>query len=318
MRPSFKSGIQDPMNSLRHIAQQLHVSHVTVSAALRGSPWVKGSTRERILRHVGRQGHQSLRLRPPVRGGRGVIAILRVTSIVCRCRAAVVRHRAIVCAVRESARKLGYDTAQLVLASDDLHRIPALVRDQAYRGLLVLPGPEPDMLRRILPLATPVIYTDAPGDEEPIDCVCPDYHQGISLAFNKLLTKGIRKPGLLLDHYLPLPAREQLLQAYSISLSAAGVRTAPPFFTPTRSQDYFSSWLTKNAFDSLLTTDSDYAARLVSPDSVPIYRIDLNFGGVARTAVERLHGQIVQPFRPAQAAPAVITVPWTVADYALG
>ncbi len=244
----------------------------------------------------------------------GVVAILYVKTGTGRRGAVVARHRAIIGAAKEASHRLGYGTDQLVLEVDELPRLADILRRRSYRGLLVLPGPDSDTLRRICLPFFACIYTDIPPAALIADSVCPDYQQSVFRALGRLRAVGIRKPGLILDYDLPLPAREHLIHAYSMQLSAADVLVAPSFFTPTRSIDYFQAWLQRNAFDSLLTTDPRYVRGLAAESPLPVFSLDLNLPAVGRKAIEILHGHQVGMRRGVSALRTAVTASWAVSD----
>lgn len=300
------------MSSLRYLARRLQVSHTTVSAVLRGLPNVKGSTREYVLCQLKAQGPDILPTKPLIR--HGTIAILHVKTGTSRRRAAVARHRVIIGAAKETAHQMGYDTDQLSLGLDELPRLADILRQCSCRGLLVLPGPDADTLRRICPPFFACIYTDIAPAPLIADSVCPDYQQCVFSGISRLCAVGIRKPGLILDSDLSLPAREHLIHSYGLQLSAAAVLVAPPFFTPTRSTYYFHDWLRKNTFDGLLTTDLQYVLSLAPESALPVFNLDLNLPAVGRTAVEKIHRHQTGTMHGAPASRTAAIASWTASN----
>ncbi len=265
-------------------AKPFRVSHAAVSAVFREPPRAKENPRDRLLRPLLKHGRRLAGKAAP----RGVIVVLYVKSGKSRGRAALARHHAIVRAARESSRRLGYGINRLVLAAGELPSLSGLLRERGCRGLLILPGPEPEVLRRIPPPFLSCVYADIPAAELLVDAVSPDYSQSIFVALGRLRAAGLNKPGLVLDDDLPLPAREHLIHSYGLGLSAAGIPVAPPFFIPTRSSEPFATWFRKNAFDSLLATDPEYARRLAPARKLPVFDLDFNLPAVGRLAVEKL------------------------------
>jgi DNA-binding LacI/PurR family transcriptional regulator len=181
-----------------------------------------------------------------------------------------------------------------------------VIRSGGFRGVVILPGPDADArLQRCLP-AVPCIFTDIVPEDIPIQSVCPDYHQAMSLALLRLRISGFKKPGLMLDAGLSLLACERLLSAYCAGLGTKGTFGPPAFFTPTRTASSFETWLTRHSFDALISTDEEQATRLLPDDvAVPVFGlhagqpsraggIDFNFATVGRHAVETLHRRLVK------------------------
>ena len=154
-----------------------------------------------------------------------------------------------------------------------------------------------------------------------VDSVCPDYHQGIFSALGRLREIGFRRPGLMLDIGLSLPARERLLSAYGLAFAGGGGVVPSPVFTPVRSVYGFESWLSRHSFDVLLSTDPEHARRLTSDSAVPVFGLlpetsegehglDLNLSAVGRLAVEMLHNRLTRPARSSTPSRVLVSTSW--------
>jgi len=302
------------MSAIRLLAEELQLSRVTVSAALRGLPWVKASTRERVLRRAEAHGYVAATEERVV----DVLGIVRVRGHAHRGRAAVERHRVIVRAAREAAHELGYGVEELTVGARELGELPRMIEDARCRGLLVLSVASEDLLAQAWAPSLPCVYADIPPDAMNVDAVCPDYHQAMLLAMGRLRSVGLNRPGLILDNSLPLPARERILSAYSLAFSSVRGVVPPPLFTPVCSLYTCHAWRGRHAFDALLVTDPEYARRLTADARLPLFGIfpeasdsagglDLNLSAVGRNAVELLHGRIAGA-RRASVPPARVLV----------
>ena len=88
------------MSTIRLLAEEIQLSRVTVSAALRGLPWVKLTTRDRVLRRAEQRG---VALATKADATTGILGIVRIKGHAQRGRAAVERQRAIGRAARGAA-----------------------------------------------------------------------------------------------------------------------------------------------------------------------------------------------------------------------
>lgn len=303
------------MISIRQLARRLKLSSCTVSAALRGLPWVKPSTRDRVLRCAEQSGYRTL---PSLGSCLGKIALLRIKTN--RGRVGLERHRAIVRAARLTALRLGYAIRELAISADEIESLSAELAAAQCVALLILPGMDVDTLRQVCKNSVPCVYADLPSDDLVVDSVCPDYHQGILLAMVRLRAAGFERPGLMLDSDLALPTREQLIAAYCRGFAADDGTSPPVFLGPAGYIDSFRSWTQRYAFDTILTTDATHARRLADC-RLPVYGIhaepqiaerglNLNFLTVGQLAVEVLHGRIKRPRNMVMASRLSITPCW--------
>lgn len=268
------------MSTIRLLSEQLQLSSFTVSAALRGRPGVGSTTRDRVLKQAREMNYPVASYISPFRGS---IAILRVVSLDGRGRASVSRHRALCRGAREEAQNLGYGAEEVTLEVNDTRTLASLVANRDCRGLLLLPGPEPQALGRFCITGFPCVYADAPPAGLSVASVGPDYNQAIVLAFRKMNSLGFKKPGLMLDRDLPEAALEQLLAVYNTCFGAFSASKPTPFVTPARKINSFGSWLKGHAFDALLATDVEHAKRLLFADeAVPIFGLNPDAGSPAR------------------------------------
>jgi LacI family transcriptional regulator len=282
-------------------------------------PWVKLTTRDRVLRRAEQRG---LAAPSEAVAFTGILGILRIKGHAQRGRPAVERHRVICRAARETANEAGYRVEEIVISAEALNTLPSILAESGCNGLLVLPVPSEDLLHRVWTPAVPCVYTDIPADIMDVDSVCPDYHQGIFSALGRLRQLGFKRPGLMLDNGLSLPTRERLLSAYSLAFASSGGVIPSPVFTPVRSVYGFESWLSRYSFDVLLSTDPEHARRLTSESVVPVFGLlperreeepglDLNLSAVGRLAVEMLHNRLTRPTRPSTPSRVLVSTSWS-------
>ena len=112
------------MSNIRLLAEELQLSRVTVSAALRGLPWVKLTTRDRVLRRAEQRG---VALATKADATTGILGIVRIKGHAQRGRAAVERQRAIGRAARGAAYEAGYRVEEIVICAEDLNTLPAVL-----------------------------------------------------------------------------------------------------------------------------------------------------------------------------------------------
>lgn len=198
------------ITSVRDLARSLGISHTTVSDALRNSPRVRESTRERVHRAAKEAGYRynplagalmSEMRRSGVGTFRGVLAVVDLESEAQREEFSRRYHREIIAGCDAAARAMGFKVEPFVLGRDKLsvNRLDTILRSRGIRGLIILPaGGSPDIADLEWEHFAG-LYTDYIIERPPLDSVCSDHFRSMVLALQKLQEYGYRRPGLVLN-----------------------------------------------------------------------------------------------------------------------
>lgn len=313
------------MSSLRKLADDLNLSHATVSAALRGLPGVKSSTRERVLLAAEQKGYRLNTFASALMGAmrrsrnevfRGVIAILRLEAPDAKSPRERDHRRTIEGAMRRAA-EFGFQTEAIVVGKNGYawDRLHTILETRGVQALVVLAPEDPRLLQRI--------------DRVRIRCVCaglaegvmngvsPDRAGAVRLSVQHLHSAGFRRPGLMLRREAPL----ELLRLWDAAFCAAGSRlnagglerpSAPFLFSEQDVGEFdFLSWLQAGRHDSVIAdaplpeawlaaleerTGRADAVRLLNVDPGDVRRpgTDLNWERVGERSVDQLVYQILR------------------------
>lgn len=223
--------------SLRDIARLAGVSHVAVSLALRGHPGVSKVTAVRIRRLAARMGYRPdpeiarlmnhLRTRRPAKR-QGVIAWISMFKSESSERSVPTNLRIIDGASRQ-ADLLGYnielfDPPQNERESRHLERI---LLTRGIRGVLLGPVRAAHVRINLDCRSFATVSVGYSVEEPSTHIVAHDHHFNASLATEKLIGLGYRRPGLV----LPLEDDERTERRWS-----AGYLSACQYLLPPRSQ----------------------------------------------------------------------------------
>ena len=201
------------INSVRELAKVLGLSHTTVSDALRGSPRVKASTRDKVLAAAKEHGYQynplagalmSQMRRSRADTFRGVIAVVDLESFKQRPEVFERYHREVMEGADRAARKMGFKVEFFALGSEGISvdRLNSILISRGIRGILILPAGASPELSVLNWEHFSGVYTDYIIEHPAIDSVCSNHFRSMFLVLNKLKQLGYRRPGLVmhLDH----------------------------------------------------------------------------------------------------------------------
>jgi DNA-binding LacI/PurR family transcriptional regulator len=207
--------------SIADIARVAGVSHTTVSRALRDSPLISTSTRERIRRLALEMGYTPNAIAQSLQTRRTNTLGLVVTSIADPFLSEVVRG------VEEVARGAGFSVFLSATHNDPEQEIGVIETFHRRRvdGILVassrITGEYKQRLDQIR-VPTVLINSQAEPQYEQLHCVSVDDLAGARLAVNHLLEQGHRAIGYLGTASRPRSCRQRL-QGYCEALADAGV-----------------------------------------------------------------------------------------------
>lgn len=255
------------MSSLRKLAEDLNLSHATVSAALRGLPGVKSSTRERVLLAAEEKGYRLNTFASALMGAmrrsqndvfRGVIAILRLEAPDPSSPRERDRCRTAEGAMRRAA-EFGFQAEKIVVGKNgyEWDRLHTILEARGVQALVVLAPEDPRLLQRIDRVRIRCICAGAA--EAGMNAVGPDHQGAVRLAIQHLQAAGFRRPGLLLRRESPL----EILRLWDGAFCAVHSRLAdcglerPPapfLFSESDAGEFeFLSWLQAGRHDSVIT-----------------------------------------------------------------
>ena len=243
-----------PAPSLRQLAQQLGLSHTTVSEALRGSPRVKSATRKKVLKVAKELGYQ----RNPLAGAlmsemrrsragtfRGVLAVLDLDGPEGRQAGPMRYHRELTKGATKRAEELGFkaDAFSVGKGGLSLERLDTILQSRGIGGIFLLPVGETPDLTRLDWTHFSGIYSDYVIERPGLHAVCPDHYRSMFTALDRLHALGYRRPGLVLGmgHGGRLLYRwEAAYHAYQTHHD--GMTRLPPLITTEPTENEFGHW----------------------------------------------------------------------------
>jgi LacI family transcriptional regulator len=243
-----------PAPSLRQLAQQLGLSHTTVSEALRGSPRVRPTTRAKVLKAAKALGYQ----RNPLAGAlmsemrrsragtfRGVLAVLDLDGPEGRPPGAARYHKELTKGATKRADELGFKADAFVVGKGglSLERLDTILQSRGIGGIFLLPVRETPDLTRLDWTHFSGIYSDYVIDRPGLHAVCPDHFRAMLTVLDRLSALGYRRPGLVLNaaHDARLLHRwEAAYHAYQTHHD--GMTRLPPLIMSHPNQADFTRW----------------------------------------------------------------------------
>lgn len=197
------------IQSIRALAHELGVSHTTVSDALRNNPRVSAKTRKRVQVAAKELGYNYNPLagaimseirRSSVGAFHGNVAIVDLESDQDRHPGAKPYHAEMLRGAREAAGRLGFKVDHFVLGEEHIpiSRLNGILESRGIRAALFLPVTgRPEISEFDWEYLTG-IYTDYLIDDPAIHTVCPDHFRSMTIALQKLIDLGYKRPGLVL------------------------------------------------------------------------------------------------------------------------
>jgi DNA-binding LacI/PurR family transcriptional regulator len=250
--------------SLRELARTLGLSHTTVSEALRNSPRVSASTRQRVLTAARVAGYRANPLAGALmsemrrsRSGtfRGVIAVLDLDGPDRRPINAARYHHELERGASLRAAELGFKTAPFVIDCQDISisRLDAILQSRGIHGIFLLPVSENPDLSQLDWSRYAGIYSDYIIERPGLHSICSDHYRSMMMVLQRLQTLGYRRPGLVLNRHHD----ERLLYRWEAAFQTyhnhhnAFIRL-PPLIIPEISRTEFVVWFQATKPDVVL------------------------------------------------------------------
>ncbi len=243
-----------PSPSLRQLAQQLGLSHTTVSEALRGSARVRPATRAKVLKVARDMGYK----RNPLAGAlmsemrrsragtfRGVLAVVDLDGPAGRPEGAVRYHDELAKGAAKRADELGFKTDSFAVgkAGLSLERLDKILQSRGISGIFLLPVRETPDLTRLDWTHFSGIYSDYVIERPGLHAVCPDHFRAMLTAMERLLNLGYKRPGLMLNAAHDARLLHRWEAAYhAFQTHHAGMTRLPPLIMNSPSEADFSRW----------------------------------------------------------------------------
>jgi DNA-binding LacI/PurR family transcriptional regulator len=240
--------------SLRELARSLGLSHTTVSEALRASPRVKASTRDRVLKAAREIGYRHNPLAGALmsemrrsRSGtfRGVIAVIDLDGADQRPTNAARFHREITRGAGERASELGFKIEPITIGHNDISiaRLDSILQSRGIHGVLLLPASESPDLTQLNWTRYAGVYSDYIIEHPALHSVCSDHYRSMIMTLQRLHSLGYRRPGLVINRHLDerlLYRWEAAFQVYQNHNSA--FTWLPPLVMPEVTRAEFMDW----------------------------------------------------------------------------
>lgn len=194
--------------TIRRLAQELRLAPSTVSDALRDRGRVSVGTRRRVCALAKKLNYRTNPLTSTVlseirrtKGSayHGTIATLDL-------------HEAthwphgpfptmIIAGARARAEQMGFSVEEFVVGSPELSlsRLQSILRSRGIHGLIVLPSWIPPDLSEVDWSRYAGIYTDVAPITPALHSVCSDHYGSIIDLLERLLQRGYRRPGLIME-----------------------------------------------------------------------------------------------------------------------
>lgn len=197
------------IRSVRALAKELGISHTTVSDALRNNPRVNRKTCERVQEAAREFGYKYNPLagsimseirRSSVGAFRGSIAVVDLDDTRTRPSGAAAYHGLMLQGAKEAAARLGFKVDHFNLAGGHItvSRLNSILQSRGIKAVLFLPVLGKPAISELNWDHLTGIYTDYLIDDPPIHTVCPDHFRSMTIALEKLIRMGYRRPGLVL------------------------------------------------------------------------------------------------------------------------
>lgn len=193
--------------SLRSLALQLGLSAATVSEALRGSPRVKGETRERILAAAEAAGYRPNPLvgavmadlrRKQLQGCRGVIGAL--SSVEMENPLRVRFHEVLLAGASERAEELGFRLDLFHVGDGELsfRRLNTVLLTRGIQGVIVMPFEEAQDWGEVDWSRLSAVRMDYSLRHPVLHTISPDHHTALVHALERLRARGYERIGLFI------------------------------------------------------------------------------------------------------------------------
>jgi len=191
--------------TLRDVALAAGVSKTVASRALAGYADVAPATRERILRMAGDLGYRASARAQALSAGKGALARCAVVSLgMTSAEFGRSFYGPVLTGIAAQASSQGMDVHLVTIPSDSADLADALgklvAEDRADGFILLTFIPlAPNHVRPLDAAGTPYVLINRHFDEQPINCVTPDWAAAMEEAVEYLVALGHRRLAALLE-----------------------------------------------------------------------------------------------------------------------
>ena len=253
-----------PNPSLRELARSLGLSHTTVSEALRASPRVKASTRERVLKAAREIGYRHNPLAGALmsemrrsRSGtfRGVIAVIDLDGPDRRPANAARYHREITRGVSERANELGFKIEPITVGHNEISitRLDSILQSRGIHGVFLQPSSESPDLSQLNWTRYAGVYSDYIIEHPALHSVCSDHYRSMFMTLERLHSLGYKRPGLVLARHLDARLLYRWEAAFQVYQNHHDVfARLPPLLVPEITRSQFTTWFQSTKPDVVL------------------------------------------------------------------
>lgn len=264
---------------MKTIADRVGVSKNAVSLALKNDPSISRATRGRILSVAEELGYRRNQAFGEVMSQMRKRSTNSVNATIALINGnqdpkAFSAHPTIpqyVSGCRERAKMLGYATDPMWLHDEKLtsRRWIEILHARSIRGLVVIGLMRENRLPQpFLPVVEqfPVVVTGVRTREPALPFACVDHHILALRAFEKAVSLGYRRPGLVLDAVIDDLVEHRFSAGFQVGqLQLPATRRLRPFFNvyeARRNRNVFREWLSKEKPDVIFTLYNEVAVWL--------------------------------------------------------
>lgn len=254
--------MKTPAPTVRSLARALGLSHTTVSDALRGKGRVDPATAERVKKAAREAGYKRNPLAAAVmselrrsRGGtfRGVLAALDLFE---PDRAPHgVFHKELVAGGRARATELGFKLEEFVVGTSGmtLPRLDSILQSRGIHGVLLLPSWYAPDWSGLDWTRYAGVYSDYIIERPALHCVCCNHYRSMISTLARLVARGYRRPGLVLERGRDDRTHRRFSAAFrSFQEGEPNLQVIPMLISPERRQDEFTAWFRQHKPDVVL------------------------------------------------------------------
>lgn len=254
--------MKNPAPTVRSLARALGLSHTTVSDALRGKGRVDPATAEKVKKAAREAGYKRNPLAAAVmselrrsRGGtfRGVLAALDLSE---PDRAPHgVFHKELIAGGRARASELGFKLEEFIVgtAGMTLPRLDSILQSRGIHGVLLLPSWYAPDWSALDWSRYAGVYTDYIIERPPLHCVCCNHYRSMISTLTRLVERGYRRPGLVLERGRDDRTHRRFSAAFrSFQEGESNLDVIPLLVSHERRQDEFTAWFRQHKPDVVL------------------------------------------------------------------
>jgi DNA-binding LacI/PurR family transcriptional regulator len=230
------------MASIRAISKATSFSVATVSEALRDSDKVRDETKKLIRDTAERMGYQrnvlvgdvmSSMRRAQVANFRGTLAVLETTSF-SKARSQSQWHIHLFEAARNRAAELGYKMEFFEIKTDKtaLHRMEQILLSRGIQGIVLPPFSNKWDLEGLHWERFSAVQLDYGLKNMRMHTIMPDHHTSLLNALTRLVSRGYRRPGLLVERFQDARIMLKWMAAYKAFEGTLNSPETLPVFEP--------------------------------------------------------------------------------------